>query len=321
VGRRKRFGRFRAVAWLWTRLLAGFAFVASAVPLPMARAAGRILGRMAFAVLRKRRRMALQNVDLAYGDSISPSEKRRIARESFENFGIVAMEFPHTPKASRDNLVRVVGREHLDDTRGALFLSAHAANWEWLAPACIAHGLPVAEVVNSYSDAERNSLIDTIRRSAGIITVPKNAAGSTLTKLLGEGTYIGILMDQSARKNAVPTTFFGRDCWTTSGPALLALRIEQPIHIALMHREADGSYVLNLSRPIAFEKSGNFREDLARFTQQVLDRIEQHVRNYPGQWMWMHNRWKSRGGAKLARWAAGSTATAAKPSEQERAAS
>lgn len=298
----KRVKDARAVQWLWTRVMLAFMAAAGLVPLPLSRVSGRGLGRMAFVLLRGRRRTALRNVDLAYGDSISVAEKRRIALGAFENFGIVAMEFPHTPKAGTAKIVRVVGRDRLDESQGGLFLSAHAANWEWLAPTCAAHGLPVAEVVNTYTDSRRGELLDTTRRAGGVITIPKDAAASTISKLLSEKTYVGILIDQSARKNAVPTTFFGQTCWTTTGPAMLALRSGLPVYLALMHREPDGEYVLELSEKIPCEKTKDFRGDIARFSQRIQDMLEIHVRKYPDQWMWMHDRWKDRSQNKMQRW-------------------
>lgn len=283
----------------------GFMGVARLLPLPVSRVAGRWLGRAAFVLVRGRRRTALRNVDLAYGGTIEPAEKRRIARGAFENFGIVAMEFPHTPKAGRTKIVRVEGRERLDESQGGLMLSAHAANWEWLAPTCAAHGFPVAVVVNTYADSNRGELLDATRRAGGAITIPKEAAATMIAKLLSEKTYVGILIDQSARKNAVPTTFFGHTCWTTTGPAMLALRSGLPVYLALMRREPDGSYVLHLSEKIPCEKTKDFRGDIARFSQQVQDLLEAHVRKYPDQWMWMHDRWKDRSQNKMQRWTRG----------------
>lgn len=308
---KQRFKDARALQWLWTRVMLGFMAVARLLPLPAARVAGRWLGRLAFVLVRGRRRVALRNVELAYGDTISAAEKRRIARGAFENFGIVAMEFPHTPKAGKSKIVQVEGRDRLDESQGGLFLSAHAANWEWLAPTCAAHGLPIAEVVNTYTDSKRGELLDATRRAAGVVTIPKDAAASSISKLLSDKTYVGILIDQSARKNAVPTTFFGKTCWTTTGPAMLALRSGLPVYLALMHRTPEGGYVLVLSEKIPCEKTKDFRGDIARFSQRVQDMLEEHVRQYPDQWMWMHDRWKDRSQNKMQRWTKPSTPQAA----------
>jgi len=306
----------RAAQWIWTRVMLGFMGVARLLPLPVARVAGRWLGRAAFVLVRGRRRLALRNVELAYGDTIGAAEKRRIARGAFENFGIVAMEFPHTPKAGKSKIVHVEGRERLDESQGGLFLSAHAANWEWLGPTCAAHGLPVALVVNSYTDSRRGELLDSTRRAAGVTTIAKESAATSISKLLSEKTYVGILIDQSARKNAVPTTFFGQTCWTTTGPAMLALRSGLPVYLALMHRAPDGNYVLDLSEKIPCEKTKDFRGDIARFSQHVQDLLEAHVRKYPDQWMWMHDRWKDRSQNKMQRWTKTPAAADPAPADQ-----
>ncbi len=289
--------------WLVTQAMSGFVQVSSRVPLPLARRIGRSLGQFGFLTLRGRRRIALENVDAAFGDTLSKRDKLRIVRETFENLGIVAMEFAHTPKAGASPIVTLIGREFIDESRGAIFVSAHAANWEWIGPAIASHGMAIAIVVNDYTDSRRGDLINSVREAAGLTTISKRAAIFRITQLLSKTTHVGILADQSVRRNRVPTTFFGRPCWTTVGPAVLALRQDTPIHFLMMRREPTGDYVLEVSPRVGFEKTGDFRRDVAALTQRLQDLTEQHVRKYPGQWLWIHKRWKVRGEDLLARWA------------------
>jgi KDO2-lipid IV(A) lauroyltransferase len=284
-----------------TRILTWFVRATQRFPLPIARRIGRALGVIGYAVMPGRRRIARANIDAAFGDSLSAREKRRIIRESFQNVGILAMEFAFIPKIGSRQLVRLSGLENLDLSRACLFVSAHTANWEWIAPAVRSLGYPVAEVVSEYDHSPRGELIDSVRQSNGVITVSKSAATNVLLRLMSEGTHVGILADQSARRSRVPTTFFGRPCWTTAGPAVLALRKRVPVHISMMRREADGNYALELSPRLDFAPTGNFRADVAALTQRIQDVIEQHVRRYPGQWLWIHKRWKERPDVK-ARW-------------------
>jgi len=295
-------GRIPAVQRCVTAVLHGFIRVAGWVPLSWSRRIGRLVGRLAWLVLWGRRRIALEHLDAAFDDSLNEEEKKRIVRGTFENLGIVAMEFAHMAKASAAPIVKLTGREHFDESRGAIFVSAHAANWEWMAPAVASHGLPIAEVVNEYADSRRGDLIDSVRRSAGVNTITKKSATGTITQLLAQKTNIGILTDQSARRNRVPTTFFGRPCWTTSGPAVLALRKDVPIHLLMMHRDSAGDYVLEASPRVQVERSGDFRRDVVALTQRIQDLIEEHVRRYPDQWLWIHKRWKVRPDLR-ARWA------------------
>lgn len=289
---------------LWTSILCAFARMTRLLPLPVARFIGRWLGRGAFVVLRHRRAVALRNLDEAYGESLTPDEKRRIARGAMENFGVVAFEFSrirelHT--ATGRNYVEIQGLNNVDTARGGLLLSGHVGNWEWMAPAAAAAGFPLAEVVNTYRDPRRDGAIDRIRRSGHIETIPKNAAAGRAIALLKEHYFVGILIDQSARHNAVPATMFGRPCWATAGPAVIALRTGAPVYLAKMHRKPDGNYVLDVDGPIEFEPTGNFRADVCALTQKYQDALEAHIRTYPEQWHWMHKRWKPR--AELqARW-------------------
>lgn len=282
---------------LWTWSILAFARAVSITPLKLARPLGRRAGWLAFYLLAKRRRVAMENLELAYGDELRRDQRKRIAREAFMNYGVVAMEFAHLPKLSKDDLLTLVevrGLENIDHDKGAILVSSHTANWELMAPALAARGYPLAEIVNTYRDPQRGQIFDRLRKAGNIKTVPKNLAATIVPELLEKKMLVGIMADQSARQSAVPVTLFGRACWSTAGPAILALRQRIPVYIVNLNRRLDGTYLLDISEPVHYEWTRHFRSDLCGFSQVLQDAIEVHIRNHPGQWLWMHNRWKER---------------------------
>lgn len=267
------------------------------LPLAARRSLAKRAGRFLFNTVRKRREQALRSIETAYGDSLSPEAKAAIALGSLQNLATVAMEFSFTPRLLRvapDTHVRVVGVERCDRSKGCIVVSGHMSNWEWLAPAVAAHGIPVAEVVQSYEREPYARQLNTIRESAGVRTVPQDNAATEVRKLLAEGYIVGILIDRSPRDTGVPVKFFGKDCWATSGPAFIALRSKVPVYFAALHREPDGSYVLEFEEIKPANLTGGFREDVRIFTQAIQDAMERHIRAYPDQWFWMTNRWRRR---------------------------
>ena len=115
-----------------------------------------------------------------------------------------------------------------------------------------------------------------------------------MLRLLKEGWIVGVLADQSPREAAVPVTFFGQPCWATVAPAMIAARAKVPMHVVSILREADGNYVMEFSEPIELDQSKPLRAGLVDVSQQCQDAIERIVREHPGQWLWLHRRWKKR---------------------------
>ncbi len=284
--------------WLSTFAAIAFARFTALLPLPATRALGRSIGRAIHALVPRARLDARAHLDLAFGDSISRTEKDRILRGACANLGIVAAEFSRAGRLARPEsgaLYSVEGLEHVDRSRGALMIGAHLGNWEWMCGAATAIGLRVAEVVRPLDDPRLDAFVDGMRRASGASTISKDNAGGEIIRKLRDGWFVGVLIDQSPRDNAAPATFFGHPCWATIAPAMVALRSKAPIHPVSMTRNADGTYTLRFHPALSFARSGDFRRDLQAIAQQCQDAVEAMVREYPDQWLWLHRRWKPRG--------------------------
>lgn len=283
--------------WIATSSSLLFGRLTSALPLPMARVLGRYAGRFAYFMVPRVRSVSRQNLDYAYGDTLTSAEKRRIARRAAENVGIVAAEFSRIAELNMDTIssyVSFVGMENLRQDGGTFLIGAHLGNWEWMAPSLTAFGCRVAEVVRPLDDPRLNRYVDATRTAQGVRTIDKDGSGGEIMRSLKNGWMVGVLVDQSPREAAVPVTFFGRPCWATVAPAMVATRAKVPIHVATMMREKSGRYTLTFSPPIELTRTGNLRQDLVSITQRCQDYIEAEIRKCPEQWLWLHRRWKTR---------------------------
>jgi len=282
-------------------LVRAYTALIGVLPLPAARAITILFARAALALVPRLHRVGRQNLDLAYGDSMPPREKRRILRQAMDNLAIVAAEFAHGPRAARHHYhgyARVRGTQHVDTSRGAIFISGHIGNWEWFAGAIAVHLPGLAEVVRPLDFPPMNRYVDATRRASGADTIPKQAAAKELITRLKEGRYVGLMVDQSPRDSAAPTTFFGHDCWTTVAPAILAARTGCPIHFVTVERLPDYTYEITIDPAMPMQATGNHMADLKVNVQRTQDDLEAFIRRQPGQWLWFHRRWKSR--ARLA---------------------
>ena len=283
--------------WATFQIVRAFCFLTLRLPLPWAQSVGKCLGWIAYHAVPRVGNVARDNLDLAYGDALSPAEKRRIGIEAAQNACIVGAEFSRTPFLHDEHaaeLIRVEGKDRVDRTRGAFFIGAHLGNWEWMAPTLTRLGWPTAEIVRPLDYPPLNDWIDERRKACGARTIDKDASGPEMFRLLKEGWIVGVLADQSPREAAVPVTFFGQPCWATVAPAMIAARAKTPIHICAIRRQADGNYVMEISEPIELDSSKPLRAGLVDVSQQCQDAIERIVREDPGQWLWLHRRWKKR---------------------------
>ncbi len=273
-----------------------FHFV-SWLPLPVARALGAGLARLAFLLVPRIKKTGMANLDLAYGDSLSRTEKMRLLQASVKNLGLVAVEFSRIPTLPT-NLpkmdITVKGFENIDHSKGGVVISAHLGNWEWGLPVVAHLGMRAIVVVRAFDDPRMNAFVDKIRRSSGIKTVVKDAAMGPLMRKIPEGYYAGLLADQSPRDNAVPVTFFGQETWATIGPAIIAMRAQAPIYPVSMVRNANGGYTIEFEPALPLAQTGNTMADLQNNTQQCQDALEAMIRKTPEQWLWFHNRFKKR---------------------------
>ena len=282
---------------LTTAFTVGFIRVGGRIPLALSRPCAVFVGRVLTLLVPRVRRVTRENLERAYGDSLGDAEKARICRGAIDNVSLVAAEFGHIPRLDSSALgrnIEVAGVELLDPDQGYLCIGAHLGNWELAAPIMARKGLKIAEVVRPFDDPRMDRVIDGVRTSNGLTTIPKDNAGKEITRLLKDGYLVGVLIDQSPRESAVPVTFFDAPCWATIAPVMIAVRAKVPILPISVVRRPDYGYTLRFHAPIEMVRRGNLREDLVVNSQRCQDAVEAVVREHPEQWLWLHRRWKER---------------------------
>lgn len=283
--------------WIVGNVCLLFAGLVSRLPLRLGRAVGHALAWMLYYALPRIRKVALGNLDLAYGETLSRREKVRIAKAAVRNAATVAVEFTRIPRLKGSYLeqhVHIEGVEHLDMSRGNLLIGAHLGNWEWM-PAAVRHlGNPFAFVVRPLDSARLNAFVEKVRQSADVRVLAKDGSGPDMVRLLREGWWVGLLIDQSPRHNGVPVRMFGHPCWATAAPVMAALRAHAPVVPTTMIRRPDSGYTLAFHAPIEMIQSGDFHKDLVENTQRCQDSVERLIRAHPEQWLWLHRRWRER---------------------------
>lgn len=281
--------------------LCGLMLLCRILPLHTGVAVGGLLGWMAFYVLGKERHRALKHIQLALGDIYPLGERRRIIKSSFQNLGKSLFEILYLSRLSRDGLnqlVRIEGEDCLKKAiaqgHGVIFVTGHLGNWE-LGPAAVAMRVQLAGVAAPIYDSWIEKLIIRIREVHGVETIVRSHSHAIrrLLSILRAGGAIGILIDQDIRTDGVFVPFFGRPAYTPTGPAALALRTGAAVVIGFIIRLPDNSHRLMVKGPLKLIQTGNREADIQENTANFSRYIEQFIRNYPEQWVWMHKRWKT----------------------------
>jgi Kdo2-lipid IVA lauroyltransferase/acyltransferase len=292
----KRLKRF--VRYLVVRFAAS---LAGMLPVRFVSGLGAALGRIGFVVARGERHKALSHVTLAFPDK-SDAERKAIARASFEHLGRCVGELVCAPQidAQLDAWVEwsAADRAVLDTAlargKGVLFISGHVGNWELTARGVTARGYDGTSIAREASDPRTTALIEKLRASGNTGTIWRGHPGAAkaMLKQLRAGKILGLLIDQDTKVQSVFVPFFGRLAATPRAAADLALRTGAALVVGTCPRVAPFRYRLSLVEVPVPETEGEAA--VIALTSTLTRRLEEVIRAYPEQWVWMHERWKRR---------------------------
>jgi len=273
-----------------------------AMPRPLARFTG---ARLAAFLLRLRpglRRAAMENLHLAFPEW---SKKRRqaVIWGMARQLGWMGAEFAHFPRDTRENIERLVLLEGFENFaaaqargKGVLFLTGHMSAWEVAPFAQALFGHPLHFLVRAIDNTRVDDLITRYRCLSGNSPIEKNQSARAVLKVLAAGGTVGVLADHNTLlAEGVFVDFFGIPACTTAGLARFALHADAAVVPGFLNWDsALRKYRLCFEPAIELARTGDDAADVRENTQRFTRVIENYVRRYPDQWLWLHRRWKTR---------------------------
>jgi len=195
--------------------------------------------------------------------------------------------------------VTIDGLGHLKQamqTHGrALALTAHLGNWELLAMAHRLMGVPATVVVRPLDAPWLDTLADRLRRRAGIELIDKRGALRPVLSALRRGRVVALLLDQNAsRREGVFVPFFGRPASTSKSLAVLAVRTQTPVVPMFIYREGFQRHRVVIHPPLPVDPTRDSEGAVVELTQRCATAIEAAIGIAPDQWLWVHDRWRTR---------------------------
>jgi KDO2-lipid IV(A) lauroyltransferase len=271
---------------------------------PAAMQIGRAMGKLSYVVAADLRRTAATNLRLAFPEK-TEEERAALVRECFDSLGRLLGFFSQMSSRSEQELkqlVEVQGWENLEavkETHGQkiLLYTGHIGAWELTSFGFSLFGHPFVFLVRRIDNPQIEQLVDRVRTRFGNQTMDKLSAARSMLKILRSGeTSIGLLPDLNTLDDeAIFIDFMGVPAATTFMMAKLALRTNTPIiPVFSPWSEEKGKYLIIVEKPVAFERTDDEEENVRRLTIGITERIENQIRRYPGQWLWVHKRWKTR---------------------------
>jgi KDO2-lipid IV(A) lauroyltransferase len=248
----------------------------------------------------KHRLIVLHNLCRAFPEK-ELKELRRIAKGVYRHLAIVAAEFFDLPFITRENIHEWIDVEGLDNLqaalaqgKGVLSIVAHFGNWELMTIAVPMFAKPMHIVYRPLDNPVFDNLVEYVRTLFGNVMIPKGSSGKLIIKILKANQIIGILSDQNmSAREGMFVDFFGRPACSSIGLAVMALRSGAPVIPAFMARQKSGKYKFIIKPAVKIIRTGTYKTDLLENTQQFTKIVEEIVGEYPDQWFWLHQRWKT----------------------------
>lgn len=298
-------------AFAWTLLK-----VMGILPRPAARAAGAALGALAWHLVPRLRHTGLRNLELAF-PQMSRAEKTAILRRLYRHLGRQLAEFCRMPHYTRENTrgcIAYDGLQHYlaarDRGRGVLIVTGHLGAWELSSFWHSLMGYPMSMVIRRLDNPRVDALVNRIRCLHGNRVLHKDDFARGLLSAMRQGDTVGILMDTNMTPpQGVFVPFFAIPACTASGLARVALRtgaavlpgflVRNPEFESQRPRESGAGqgtpeYILRFGPEIPLSRSGDDEQDILENTARFTAVIEETVRQFPDQWLWVHRRWKTR---------------------------
>lgn len=288
----------RKSAWI---ALKSFASLSKVLPLSWNYFIGNVLGRLAYLVISRHRKIAIDSLSIAF-PKMSLKEKKKIAsfyfsfmaQSSFELFSFI--KNPHYLKN-----IYIEGKENLEialaKKKGVLLLTAHLGNFPLMLLKLAREGYPINIVARPMRDKNTDDYVNNLRTNAGIKTIlsyPRKVCIGGIVNALRNNEVVVIQMDQNFGTGGVWVKFFDKLAATPVGPVTLALRTKAAVVPAYMIREGRGKHQLKIFPEEELIEKDDKAESILFNVIKFTRIVEEWIREFPYQWAWVHRRWKSR---------------------------
>ena len=270
----------------------------NAFPIAVSTRIARGIGGFLFSVLTSRRKVAVNNLAIAFGDSKSEQERHEIAKESFRHIVTSLVEFFRLPNSVEKIKphVRLKGVQHLDRAfargKGVVLIMSHLGPWEYLGFLTYLKQYPTTVLGRPIRNPYFYKWVKLLRKAVKLDYRDKDLGPRKLLSGLRANHLIAITIDQWAGNEGIWVDFFGVSTSTISLPARLAKKTGCALIAANCIRVGSGEYQINILPEVSIDNQGG--DWVQSMTRKLNSVLEEQISAHPEQWLWVHKRWKGR---------------------------
>ncbi len=282
----------RLTYWLYRITFA----VLTRLPIALAFRLGGVLGTLTWLLLPAYRKLAENNLSIAFGDQYDRRQLKRLTRQHFANLGANLLCGPAISRSKPEVVSRLVQSDEAakvakagEAGRGVILVISHIGNWEMMAKLVVM--IPKLNPGTIFQPLNHKLIDSHVRKSRaieGLKLFARQDGFDAPIKHAREGGLVGVLVDQHAGDKGIWTPLFNRIASTSPLAAMLALRTGAKLIPAAINTTGPARWEVNVDDEIP--SAGCSLEEL---TARINRALEKQIERNPVDWFWVHNRWKT----------------------------
>ncbi len=288
------------------RLVQFFIFVSNAVPRRAWLGFCGFLGAAAYRFMGRTRREAMQSIATAYPEK-TPAERVALCKRFFrmlgKNAGDILRAIRVDSLARMEKFLVTHGYENFEKAnarrKGIIFLAGHIGAFDLMVTNFALRGFNPHVIGTPLKDPRLNDLLWGYRNRYGAVAIQRGKETFRMIKVLKSSGYVALLIDQDTQVKSRFVNFFGKPAATPVGAAILAMKTGAAVVPVYIHLAPDGQQHMHFMPELPMQITGDDEADMIENTQRMTTAIEQQIRLHPEQWVWMHQRWKTKPGEEI----------------------
>lgn len=256
-------------------------------------------GRTGYWLDTRGRRIGLANLDIAFGNTKTTTEKKKILKTSFVTMTRTLLDtfwFAHNPAERLEKYVEIDEKaEIFFEDKAHICITAHFGNWEIMGQISGHKGRPLSSIAAPIKNETVDKHFIRARETTGQQIIPRKGALRKLLAVLRKKGKVAFLADQNTTEadGGIWSDFFGLPVLVTAAAALLAGRTGTEILMGFCKPLPGGRYRICLTQTFDPPQDTN-AETIQQLTDAVTRATEEEIRKNPQHWLWMYKRWKTK---------------------------
>ena len=264
------------------------------------------LGRLSYHFAHHSRERTITHLQLAFPDK-SAKEVIALTKKTFLMIGKNAGDILRATKVrTRKDLDRILISHDFTNFeeanakgKGVIFLTCHLGAFDLQVTNMALHGLKPLIIGTVLKDPRLNQLLWEHRNAHGAVAIERGKETIRLIKNLKSGGCLAILIDQDTKVKSRFVDFFGMPAATPVGAAIFAMKTGAAVVPCYIYLGEDNMQHMYFLPEIPLVLTGDEEADMVTNTRNYTKFIEDTVRKHPEQWVWMHERWKTKPGQEI----------------------